>query len=251
MIKLLLVDDELPALQVMETFLQPLREQVTVCGACTGIQQAVSSIAQHSPDIILLDVELGDGLGFEILEHFPHADMRIIFVTAHDDYILRAIKFHAFDYLFKPLEASELLLAVKKAMDDIRHKRPAQPSAALLDYLKARPAAKIAVPTREGLNYYSIADLIYIEADGSYAVMHFADEKPITITRKIKDFETALADKGFLRVHKSFLVNMNHITQLHREDSGYLIMSNQARISISPKNKEQIIGKIKQFCIVI
>lgn len=251
MIKILLVDDEQPALELMQALLKPLQAVLTVCGSCTGIQQAISEIKLQRPDILLLDIELGDGLSFEILEQFPDTDMRIIFVTAHDDYILKAIKVHAFDYIFKPLVPSEFLAAVQKAMSDIESKKPPQHSAGLLGYMRSRPPRKIAVPSRNGLSYYNIDDIVYIEADGSYAIIHFLEAKPVTISRKVKDFESSLADSGFLRVHKSFVVNMNHISQLHREDSGYLVMSNQAKVPISPKDKEQVLERIRQFCTVI
>lgn len=249
--KILLVDDELPALEILRTFLEPLGDTLNVCGACLDVKSAIKEISIHKPEILLLDIELGDSLGFEILENFPDLDARIIFVTAHDDYLLKAIKYHAFDYLFKPVVAEELHVAIKKAMSDIEAKKPQQNGKALLDFIHQNSSQRIAVPNRNGLTYYELDNIIYIEADGSYAVMHFKDLKPSTVTRKIKDFESSLAHRGFLRVHKSFLVNLNHISELHREDSGYLLMSNQAKIPISPKSKEQIIELIRQSGIVI
>jgi two-component system LytT family response regulator len=251
MIKLLLVDDEPHALEIMRNYLEPLGHEVDLKSACMDIKSAVKEIQLQRPDVLLLDIELGDGLSFEILEHFPHLDARIIFVTAHDDYLLKAIKYHAFDYLFKPVIAAELTAAVEKAIGDIREKKPQQNGPALLEFIKKNASRRIAVPSRNGLTYYALDDIVYIEADGSYAVMHFKDQKPATVSRKVKDFESSLASKGFLRVHKSYLVNINHIFELHREDSGYLVMSNQSRVPISPKDKEQIIELIRQSGIII
>lgn len=251
MIKVLLVDDEQPALEILQTYLERSGYELSICAACTDIKSAVKEIKLHKPDILLMDIELDEGLSFEILEHFPQLDARIIFVTAHNDYLLKAIKYHAFDYLFKPIVAAELSLAVEKAIHDIEARKPQQNGKMLLDFFRENLSRRMAVPSRSGLTYYELDDIIYIEADGSYAVMHFKDQKPVTVTRKIKDFESSLANKGFLRVHKSYLVNLNHIFELHREDSGYLVMSNQARVPISPKDKEQITELIRQSGTII
>lgn len=136
-------------------------------------------------------------------------------------------------------------------INDFNSEKLQRSNAMLFDSMRGGFSRKIAVPGRSGLIYYNPDDIVYIEADGSYAIMHLSTLKPVTVSRKVKDFESSLADKGFLRVHKSYLANINHIAELHRDDSGYLIMSNQARIPISPKDKEQVIESIKQFCTII
>ncbi len=249
--KLILVEDEPAALEIMQAYLEPLKNEVTISTSCSSVKDAIKSIQLHQPDILLLDIELGDGLSFEVLELFPELDVRIIFITAHDDYMLRAIKAHAFDYLLKPVVANELQEAVRNAIRDIQHRKPRQNGAALLNFIKEQSASRIAVPNRSGLNYYNLEDIVYIEADGSYSIIHFNEKKKTTVSRKVKDFEVSLSDRGFLRVHKSYLVNASHVVQLHREDSGYLVLTDQSRIPISPKDKEQVIERIKQFCTII
>jgi len=251
MIKLILVEDELPALEIMQTYLRPLEKEVNICGAYSSLKDAIKNIQLHQPDILVLDIELNDGLSFELLEIFPELNARIIFVTAHDDYMLRAIKSHAFDYLLKPVVEKELQEAIKNAVRDIENKSPKQNKTELIDFIKNQSASRIAVPNRSGLNYYNLEDIVYIEADGSYSIIHFNKQNKTTVSRKVKDFETSLSNRGFLRVHKSYLVNTSHVVQLHREDSGYLILSDRSRIPISPKDKELIIQRIKQFCTII
>lgn len=245
MIKAIIVDDENASLEILSSLLSAFDKEIELCAACGNIDDAVQAIRQHEPEVLLLDIELGEGLSFEILECFPGVQFHVIFITAYDRYVLKAIKYHAFDYLFKPVIRTEFNAAIAKVMEDIKRKRPYPDVTALITELKGTNNSRIAVPNKNGLSYYFARDIIYIEADGSYSVMHLLGEKEVTITRKIKDFEKTMITMGFIRVHKSFLVNIEHIIELHRDDSGYVLMSNKAKIPISPKDKELIIQKIK------
>ncbi len=245
MIKTIIVDDEIASLEVLGSYIAAYEKEIRLCASCRTLEEAVEAIRRYEPDILLLDIELGSSLSFEILEHFPGMRSHVIFITAYDRYVLKAIKYHAFDYLFKPVIRAEFNAAIQKVMEDIRRLKPVPDITALITELNGKNSCRIAVPNKNGLSYYQTRDIIYIEADGSYSVMHLSESKAVTITRKIKDFEETLATKGFIRVHKSYLVNIEHISELHRNDSGYLLMDNQAKIPISPKDKEAIIQKIK------
>ena len=251
MIKAVLVDDEPAAAEVIQKLIQACAANVAVAEVCTDINSAVKAILRHDPDLLFLDIELADGLGFEVLEHFPRLRARVIFITAYDSYAIRAIKFNAFDYILKPIEPDELRLSVNKALDELKRLKPLPDPQQLLQYLKGNSPQRIAVPGKNGLYYYPIEDIIMIEGDGSYSIMHLENKQEVVVTKKIKDFEESLEDKGFLRVHKSYLVNTMHIAQLHRDDSGYLLMSNNRKVPISPKDKEEIIWRIKQGATII
>lgn len=251
MIKAIIVDDEIASLEMLGSYIAAYDKDIELCASCMNIEEAVQAIRQYEPDILLLDIELGGGLSFEILEHFPEMRFHVVFITAYDRYVLKAIKYHAFDYLFKPVIRSEFNATIGKMMENIRRLKPFPDVSALIAELKGANSCRIAVPNRNGLSYYEAGDILYVEADGSYSVMHLAGSKTVTVTRKIKDFEETLATKGFIRVHKSFLVNISHISELHRDDSGYLLMANQARIPISPKDKEAIIQRIKKVSHLI
>jgi two-component system LytT family response regulator len=251
MIKTIIVDDEPASLEILRNYISAFENDIVLCASCSNMQDAIQAVNQYKPDILLLDIELGDGLSFEILERYPDLKAHIIFITAYDQYVLKAIKFHAFDYLFKPVIQAEFESTIRKALNNIRSMKPLPDTTALIAHLKGSISSKIAVPNKNGLSYYHKGDIVYVEADGSYSIMHMINTKTITITRKIKDFEESLVDNGFIRVHKSFLVNIQHISELHRDDSGYLVMEGGARIPISPKDKELIIQKIKTASHII
>jgi two-component system LytT family response regulator len=251
MIKAIIVDDEIAAIEIVETLVRKFSEEIIICKACTEIEEAIREIRKHEPDIIFLDIELRDGLGFDILEAISEMEARIIFVTAHDHYAIKAIKFHAFEYILKPIIPEELHEAIEKVLLAIRKKNPKPDSLALLDHLKGMRLSKIAVPHKNGLHYYNIDNIVLIEADGSYTLMHLADKKSVMVCKKLKDFEETLSGTGFLRVHKSFLVNLNHIHEFHRSDSGYLVMSNGKKVAISQKDKEEIFALIRKSTYTI
>lgn len=252
MIRTILVEDEIASIELIKANLLPFSQELQLCSSCQNISDAMKDIRLYKPDILLLDIELGDGLSFEILEQLPAGlQPRIIFITAYDHYAVKAIKLHAFDYILKPIVREEFERMMKAAIDSIRQSGKHAAHQDLLDYLKDSSTRKIAVPSRNGLHYYPLADIIFIEANGSYAIMHLQKGRQVTVTKKVKDFEISLAGKGFLRVHKSFLVNMEHIAELHRDDNGYLVMSNGARVHLSIKEKEEVIRKIKEVSNIV
>lgn len=251
MIKVILVDDEIASIEIIKAHVAALNGELELCAACMTIEDAVKKIRIYNPDILLLDIDLGEGLSFEILEQLPACRAHIIFITAYDHYAIKAIKYHAFDYILKPVVTEELMQALKRAIADIRNRKVIPDTHALLEYLKGNIAEKIAVPDRNGLSYYKLDDIICIEAQGSYASLHFRDGSNVVISKPLKSFEQSLDNKGFLRVHKSYLVNIQHIISLHRDDGGYLLMSNQRQVPLSPKDKDSIIDRIKQASNII
>lgn len=242
MMKAIIIDDQPAACEAIEILLRGFEEEITVCGRCANITDAIHAIGQHTPDLLFLDVELADGSGFEILEKLPDLTARVIFVTAYEHFALKAIRHNALDYLLKPVDPGEFAEVMRKAVKEVRGmQRPDM--RALLRMLKA--PEKIAVPDRHGLHYYAVEDIVLLEAQGNYTEMHLHHDKPVLVSRLIKDFESLLAGKGFMRVHKSFLVNLGRVAAYLREDSGYLLMDNARRIPISPKEKEAVLKALK------
>jgi two-component system, LytTR family, response regulator len=247
MIKAIIIDDEPSAAKVIRALAAPFADDIHICCDCLNIDEAVQAINKYDPDIIFLDIELSDGSGFEILDKVPGIKARVIFVTAYDNYALPAIKHNAYDYILKPVIAGELHQVLSKVINDIATVNRQNDNTILLDYLKRNALTKIAISDRNGLQYYSVNDIVLIEGEGSYSKMYLTNSTTVVVTRLIKDFESSLADKTFLRVHKSYLVNMTHITALKREDNGYLIMSNGMKIPISSKDKDHIMAELKAY----
>ncbi len=251
MIKAIIVDDEPSAQEIIKTLIQTRSNEIQLSSVCQNIPDAVRDIQYVQPDLLFLDIELADGSGFDILEQLPTLTARVIFITAHEHYSIQAIKRHAFDYILKPVDPEEFRIALVKVIDNIKqHNTPPLPNT-LLQYFKNISVKRIAVPSRSGFTYHNTEDIITLEAEGSYTIIHFISNKQKLVSRGLRDFELSLADKGFLRVHKSFLVNMDHVRELHRDDNGYLLMSNGYKIHLSSKDKSEIIKKIKEFSNII
>lgn len=251
MIKAIIVDDEPSAGEIISTLIQTNTDEVQVCCICQKIADALKNIHQYQPDLLFLDIELADGSGFDILEQVPDLDARIIFITAHEHYSLQAIKLQAFDYILKPIDPEEFKAALHKVIRNLKQQIAPPLPDTLLHYLRNLNTRRIAVPNRNGFSYYNIDEIVTLEAKGSYTCVHFSNNKQLLVSRGLRDFEVSLAEKNFLRVHKSFLVNMDHIAELHRDDNGYLVMSNGSKIYLSSKDKVAIIKKIKEFSNII
>lgn len=247
MIKAIIVDDESSACEAIETLVNCAGHDVSIDSICNTVEQAILAINKHQPEVIFLDIELADGSGFEVLENFPHLKARVIFITAYEHYALKAIKYNAFDYILKPVDPAELEAVLQKVADEIKKSAPFPDTVALLEQIKGRGREKIAVPTKNGLQYHTIGEIICIQGEGSYANMYLTGNKTVLVSKIIKDFEVSLADKGFLRVHKSFLVNVNHIEEYRRDEGGSLIMSNGKQIPISSKNRDEVLLALKKL----
>lgn len=251
MIKAIIVDDEPSAIEIISTLIQANSNEIQVCSTCRNITDAVRDIQHFQPELLFLDIELADGSGFDILEQLPDLKAHIIFITAHEHYSLQAIKRHAFDYILKPVDPEEFGIALRKVTDSLKQHIAAPLPDILLQYFRNTNIKRIAVPNRNGFSYYNTDEIITLEAEGSYTRIHFSNNKQVLVSRGLRNFEVSLAGKSFLRVHKSFLVNMDHIAELHRDDNGYLVMSNGHKIYLSSKDKGEVIRKIKEHSNII
>lgn len=251
MIKAIIIDDELSAVGVIESLLEKESERIEICAKCMSVETAVQAIRKHLPELIFLDVELIDGSGFEVVEQIEHLPGRIVFVTAFEHYAMRAIKNQAFDYILKPINPSEFAHMIDKVCLQINTNAPMLESGGLMRFMQEAMKNKIAIPTRHGFQYVEMREILYIKGEGSYSNLYMMEKKELMVSKIIKDFESILTEKGFLRVHKSYLVNMNHIAELRKDDSGYLVMDNGIKIPISHKDREKVLYKLRLFSNLI
>ncbi len=252
MIKTIIVDDELSAIGVIESLISGFSDDITICAKCTSVESAVQAITKYLPELIFLDVELLDGSGFEVIEQFEHLPGRVVFITAFENYALKAIKSHAFDYILKPIDPVEFQTMLDHVTFEIRSGSPVIENAGMMRFMLEAMKNKVAIPTRNGFQYIDIPTIQYIQGEGSYAKIFFNNsEKEIVVSKIVKDFEAILADRGFLRVHKSYLVNMNQIKELRKDDSGYLVLNSGVKIPISHKEREKVLYNLRMFSNIV
>ncbi len=248
-LRCVIIDDELHSCESLEMLVQRYCDSVEVLGTFTDPRLAVDKIPELRPDLLFLDILMPSMTGFDFLERIAPPIPQVIFVTAHDEYALKAIKSSALDYLLKPVDIDELQAAVRKA-DRIREKGSTERQLSLLrEHLSALQAApkRIALSTLEGLQFVETKLIVRCEAEGNYTNVYLLDKSKVTVSRSLIEFEKLLGDFHFSRVHNSHLINVNHIVQYHRGDGGYLLMADGATVDVSRRRKDAFLKKLDRI----
>ena len=239
--------DEAVSGNVIRSLIEAFSKDINVCVTCDTVANAILAIDLYKPGLILMDAELADGSTFQVLEHFPELDAYVIFVSADEKYALKALKYHAFDYVLKPIVADELYDVLANVLRHIQKASAHARIDILQHYLQHSQVKKIAIPDHNGLQYHAIDDIIMIEGRGSYSKIFLSGDRALVVSKLIKDFETSLISRGFLRVHKSYLVNTAYVTALKKDDSNYLVMSNGIKVPISIKTRDKVLSSLKMY----
>ena len=237
MIRALLIDDEEKCRKDLKRLLELYCKDVSVIGEVSSIEAAISSIKTDSPDLLFLDIEMGDGSGFQLLNYNAKHPFQVIFVTAHTHYALKAFRYAALDYLLKPLDVDDLVAAVGK----LKQVSPVleKPQSVEHDqYLELRVS--------DGILYVHFNDIIRLEAEGSYTIVYLANREKHYLSYHIGCFESRLKDASFFRVHKSHLVNLRHVKKFLRTDGYYVEMSDGSKAEVSRRHKNEFLQMLNE-----
>lgn len=245
MITATIVDDEPDCCESLVMLLERYCPEVKVLDICYAAETAIQSIKEHQPQILFLDVEMPFMNGFEMLEKLGEMNFELIFTTSYNQYAIKAIRFSALDYLLKPVDREELQKAVQKAVQRNLHPLPQQLDL-LLQKLKTPIIAinKIAIPTMEGFQLLAVESIISCESQGNYTHLFLKDKRKVIASRNLKDTEELLVDYPFIRVHHSYLVNINEVEKYIKGEGGYLLMSDGSSINVSKSRKELLLKKL-------
>lgn len=246
MLKAIIIDDEARARRILEALLEEYCPEVEVLDSVGDVPEAVKSINKHEPNLVFLDIEMPGYNGFQLLEFFGEVNFEIIFVTAYSEYALNAFQVSALDYLLKPIQINLLVKAVEKASQKLENPQFNERVETLKENLKQEFISRVALPIQEGLIFVDVDDIIYLKADGSYTNIFLNDGKTILVSKKLKTFEEVLNHPQFFRPHRSYLINLNHVSQYIRQDGGYIIMDNEGTVDIS-KDKKNDFLKVYQM----
>ncbi len=246
MIRALIVDDELKSINVLETLINEHCRDIEIAATCTTIHDAREAVEKHKPQLVFLDVEMPRENGFELINYFSEKKhFEIIFVTAYESYALQAIKVSAVDFILKPVTKEELVKAVDKAINKIQSNNFDKNWKLLVHNLNSEKTSQlIGIPTAEGLTMVKISDIIYCESSNNFTIINTINKQQYVITRHLVDYEELLEPFGFLRVHNSFLINMNQITKYVKGRGGEVFMSNGKRIEVSSRKKVDFLTRI-------
>lgn len=243
MIRSVIVDDELESRNTIFSILQSYCKNIEVVGQAANVAKAFQLIHEVSPDVVFLDIQMPDGTGFDLLEKIKTIDFQIIFITAYDQYALKAIKCSALDYILKPVDPKQLITAVDKISKpgysiDVLQKK-------ISTLLRNKNGfERITLPTFEGYRFVNLKDIIRCEADNNYTHFILNSGEQLLVTKTLKVYEEALSDMDFVRVHQSHLVNIKYVDQYIKGDGGFIIMADGSEVEVSRRKKEIFLEKM-------
>ncbi|MBS9462718.1 response regulator transcription factor [Flagellimonas sp. 389] len=248
-LKVVIVEDEKRSRDTLKTLLEEFCKDVQVIATASSVSEAVKVLSVFSPDVVFLDIELQSGIGFDILEQIKDPDFEIIFTTAFEKYAIRAIKFSSLDYLLKPIDLDELKEAVEKARRRMDTNVYRQQIETLMQSIgnDSYKQEKICLATTSGMEFIAIEDIVLCKADGSYTCFVLKNKNTLLVSKHLKEYEILLAEQQFMRVHNSFLINLKEVKKYIKSDGGYIIMSNDMHVSISPRKKDELIESMKKL----
>lgn len=242
MIKALIIDDELKARNVLNHFLVNFIPEISEIRQAASIREAVEVLENFNPGIVFLDVEMPHQNGFDFLMTQKNPSYDIIFTTAYNQYAIQAIRFSALDYLLKPVDPDELKAAVERHLNKqktVREKQELYDN--LVQNIEKNEVKdfRLAVPSSDGVYFFTLDEILRLEADRNYTLIHLVGKRPFLASKTLKHFEEMLGEFNFIRTHKSHLVNPHHITRLTHNNE-FVLLSDGSKVEISRRKKEEV-----------
>ena len=226
-IRALIVDDEIAARDVLKNLLIRVSNSVEVVGSTHDVPSAVEKIKLLRPDVVFLDVQMPNYAGYEIVNFFEEIDFEIIFVTAYDEYAIKAFELSAVDYLVKPINRLRLKEAIAKLEQKIERVGAKENYETLMESIKDKELGKIVIPELGNKRVLQLSDIIAIEAKGAYSNIYLKNAKPLLVSKNLKHFESVLPeDQIFFRSHKSWIINLNEIQALSKSSGEIKLTDN-------------------------
>ncbi|WP_276482523.1 LytR/AlgR family response regulator transcription factor [Paraflavitalea pollutisoli] len=248
-IRTILVEDEPHNAEHLHRLIAAHTPQLLVAAVASTVPEALVAIRLHQPDLLLLDVQLKQETGFDLLSQLAGLAPEVIFVTAFDQYGVRAIKFAALDYLLKPVTASDLQEAVGKAVVRLQQKQKDRKLDHLLSFLatNSQEQQKLALPLQDQVRYETIVSIVRLESSNNYSYVLLESGEKLLVCRTLKEFAGMLEPYGFIRTHQSHLVNSRFVKSFLKEDGGTLLLTDQSKIPLSKAHRAIVKEKLQQL----
>jgi len=235
----------------MKSLLSRYAPEIAIMGEADSVKTGTELLLKTEPQVVFLDIHLGDGSGFDLLEEVNKRgklNSQIVFITAHEQYAIKAFRFSALDFLLKPVDPDEL----EKVISKIKNVLVKSESVAHIDLLlenirkKVDNFKRIALSTADGIHLFEISDIIRCESEDNYTKFYIKNNKPVLISKTLKEYEDLLTEHGFERIHQSHLINLSYLKSYIKKDGGYVVMADNSNLPISQRKKErlqELIGK--------
>ena len=246
MLKTVIIDDDYVSRLILRDMLEKFLDNIEIMGEAGTVAEGVKLIENSNPDLVLLDISMPDGTGFDLLDKLKSINFKLIFITAYSEYAVKAFKYSAFDYIIKPLNVDELTKAIKRIphINQVDNK-------VRFDTLKENllsndeTASKtVALPEINGFAIINVGDIIRCEGKRNYTRIIFKDNTEKVVSRTLLEFEHLLSPLGFVRIHRSHLVNFPNVVRYLKSDGGMVELKSGELLKVSPKHKENLLNKL-------
>lgn len=237
----IIIDDEVRSCNVLKRMLQEYAPEINIIDVVHSAADGIMSIKSNNPDLIFLDIQMPQGDGFQVLEHFDHIPFKVIFTTAYDQYAIKAIKFSALDFLLKPIDIEELQQAISKIKNVYGQQEDSRFNNLKEIISQNKKAGKIALSTQDEIKFVQLTEIIRMEANGNYTSIFLSSGEKVLVTQTLKFYEDLLKDDFFLRVHHSHLINLKKVNKYLKGNGGHAVMEDGTKVEISVRRKESFL----------
>jgi two-component system LytT family response regulator len=242
MLNILIIEDEIVTRNLLKDMITQSFSDIKIIGETDSVIDGIKLINEHNPDVLLLDINLSDGNGFEVLENTLGKNYMVVFITAHNDYAIKAFRISAIDYLLKPIDVNELTEALEKCKKQKEIGELNVKLDALFSNLKSEvnQDKKIVLKSSESIHVIPIHEIIRCESDNSYTTFYLKENKKILVSKTLKEFDELLTEYGFFRPHQSHLVNINCINSYEKPLGGLLVMNDKSRVPVATRKRDAL-----------
>ncbi|MCE3074636.1 LytR/AlgR family response regulator transcription factor [Chryseobacterium gwangjuense] len=232
-----IIDDEKDGREYIALLLENEFPEIEIDFQASSVEEAFVYLTKNSPDILFLDIQLNDGTAFDLLSNFKELSSQIIFITAYENFAIQAIKNGATDYLLKPIKKMDFIIAVNKALENLKKSKAIANAHSLQNN-------KISLPTLQGFKRFNLSDIVRCEADSSYTIFYLTDKSKIMVSKTLHDFEETLIEHNFFRIHHKHLINLDHLQEYIKGKGGQVVMSDCSVLDVSVRKKNDFLQKI-------
>jgi two-component system LytT family response regulator len=237
--KALIIDDEQRTRELIAKMIESFDMGIVAIPKGENVKSGLEAIREIQPDLVFLDIQMPDGTGFDLLKAIPDKNFEVIFITAHEEFAIKAIKFSALDYILKPVDPEELRGALERALETMNGQKNEQPQFEALQHnIQPNQKRRLVLKTQESVHVVELDHIIRCEADRNYTSFYLTEGKKILVSRTLKDYETLLSGHNFLRVQQSHLVNLNFVDRYDKGNGGAVVMKDGSEVPLSPAKRD-------------
>lgn len=245
--KVLIIDDENRTRSLIAKMIDSFGFDVQTIPEGENVQSGIKAIEKHNPDIVFLDIQMPDGTGFDVIRSIENKTFEVIFITAHEEFAIKAIKFSALDYLLKPVDAGELKAALEKALELVDSDKSTGQFDALHSNIQKSEKRRLVLKTQESVHVVELEQIIRCEADRNYTSFFLKDNKKILVSKTLKEYETLLSAHNFLRVQQSHLINIDYVDRYDKKNGGAVVMKDGSEVPLSPAKREVFFKRLENL----